>query len=188
MERPKLSRDQAELTVEGLRRRWKGGGPWSPDPVPATPTSEEPPLGVPTRAGDLEGSSQASASEPEEPVCKQARVLDRKANYVIVELPGAIFRLHKAGASGCWMGRRRAFRNSRDFVAIGRRPTSTPMCAGYAGPIAPRPQKNDPSEGSLANSGDEEAPLEAVPAASHSPQLGMMLPASFANFGFSAPP
>ncbi|CAE7707699.1 unnamed protein product, partial [Symbiodinium microadriaticum] len=43
MERPKLSRDQAELTVEGLRRRWKGGGPWAPDPLPATPTSEEPP-------------------------------------------------------------------------------------------------------------------------------------------------
>ena len=26
MERPKLSRDQAELTVEGLRRRWRGSG------------------------------------------------------------------------------------------------------------------------------------------------------------------
>ena len=113
MERPKLSRDQAELTVEG-EAPLEGGGPWSPDPVPATPTSEEPPLGVPTQADDLEGSSQASASEPEEPVCKQARVLDRQANYVIVELPGAIFRLHKAGASGCWMGRRRAFRNSRE--------------------------------------------------------------------------
>ena len=66
MERPKLSRGQAELTVEGLRRR-------VPDPLPATPTSEEPPLGEPTQAADPEGSSQASASEPEEPVCKQAR-------------------------------------------------------------------------------------------------------------------
>ena len=55
MERPKLSRDQAELTVEGLR----GGGPWSPDPVPATPTSEEPPLGVPAQADDLEGTMMA---------------------------------------------------------------------------------------------------------------------------------
>ena len=70
-----------------------------------------------------------------------------------------------------------------EILSLGRRPTSTPMYAGYAGPIAPRPQKM-----SLANSGDEEAPLEAVPAASHSPQLGMMLPANFANFGFSAPP
>ena len=33
---------------------------------------------MPTQADDLEGSSQAS-------VCKQARVLDRQANYVIVE-------------------------------------------------------------------------------------------------------
>ena len=187
VERPKLSRDQAELTVEGLRRSWKGGGPWSPDPVPATPTSEEPPLGVPTRADDLEGSSQASASEPEEPVCKQARVLDRKANYVIVELPGAIFRLHKAGASGCWMGRRRAFRNSRDFVARPKAHEYTHVCR-LCWPNRSQASEDDPSEGSLANSGDEEAPLEAVPAASHSPQLGMMLPANFANFGFSAPP
>ena len=63
------------------------------------------------------------------------------------------------------------------------------MCAGYVGLTAPRRRiEDDPSEGSLANSGDEQAPLEAVPAASQSPQLGMMLPASFASFGFSAPP
>ena len=105
MERPGLSREQAELTVEGLRRSWREGDLGDPDPAPATLTSEEPPL-------KSEDSSQASASEPEEPVCKQARVLDRKANYVIVELPGAIYRLHKAGANGCWMGRRRAFRSS----------------------------------------------------------------------------
>ena len=121
MERLRLSRDQAELTVEGLRRRWKGGGCWDPDPFPATPTSEEPPLGEPTGPANPEDSSLASASEPEEPVCKQARVLDRQANYVIVELPGAIYRLHKAGASGCWMGRRRARPT---------RPTNIPMCAG----------------------------------------------------------
>ena len=73
MERPGLSREQAELTVEGLRRRWRGGDLGDPDPVPATLTSEEPPLGEPTSAADPEDSSQASASEPEEPVCKQAR-------------------------------------------------------------------------------------------------------------------
>ena len=142
---------------------------------------------MPTQADDLEGSSQASASEPEEPVCKQARVLDRQANYVIVELPGAIFRLHKAGASGCWMGRRRAFRNSRDFVARPKAHEYTHVCR-LCWPNRSQASEDDPSEGSLANSGDEQAPLEAVPAASQSPQLGMMLPASFANFGFSAPP
>ncbi|CAE7319501.1 unnamed protein product, partial [Symbiodinium necroappetens] len=88
MERPKLSREQAELTVEGLRL--EGGGPRVPDSVPA---SVELPLGELTGVVDPEDSSLASASEPEEPVL---RVLDRKANYVIVELPGAIYRLHKA--------------------------------------------------------------------------------------------
>ena len=141
---------------------------------------------MPTQAGDLEGSSQASASEPEEPVCKQARVLDRQASYVIVELPGAIFRLHKAGASGCWMGRRRAFRNSRDFVARPKAHEYTHVCR-LCWPNRYQGSDDDPSEGSLANSGDEQAPLEAVPASSQIPQLGVMLPANFANFGFSAP-
>ena len=34
MERPGLSREQAELTVEGLRRRWREGDLGDPDPVP----------------------------------------------------------------------------------------------------------------------------------------------------------
>ena len=34
---------------------------------------------------------------------------------MIVELPGAIFRLHRSGANGCWMGRMREFRNSQEF-------------------------------------------------------------------------
>ena len=135
MEWLKLSRDQAELTVEGLRRRWREGGP-GPGPGPSYTPPEEPPA---RRAGRTCGSreEQPGLCEPEEPVCKQARVLDRQASCVRVELPGAIFRLHKAGASGCWMGRRRAFRNSRDFIA---RPTSTRMYAGYAGPIARKRQ------------------------------------------------
>ena len=98
MERAKLSREQAELTVSSLRRRWKEGDLGVPDSVSDIP-AEGPPLDDPVAgAGDAD-SSQASATEPEEPVCKQAKVLDREARYVIVELPGAIFRLHKAGAS-----------------------------------------------------------------------------------------
>ena len=176
MERLKLSRDQAELTVEGLRRRWRGGGPLVPRPGSGY-----------SHVKKATASSQASASEAEEPVCKQARVLDRQASYVIVELPGAIFRLHKAGASGCWMGRRRAFRNSRDFVARPKAHEYTHVCR-LCWPNRYQGSDDDPSEGSLANSGDEQAPLEAVPASSQIPQLGVMLPANFANFGFSAPP
>ena len=52
MERPGLSREQAELTVEGLE---KEGGLGAPDPIPATLASEEPPLEAPTGAADPEG-------------------------------------------------------------------------------------------------------------------------------------
>ena len=59
MERPGLSREQAELTVEGLRRSWKEGGLGAADPAPATLASEEPLLGEPTGDGDPGDSSQA---------------------------------------------------------------------------------------------------------------------------------
>ena len=132
---------------------------------------------------DPENSSQASASEPEEPVCKQARVLDREANYVIVELPGAIYRLHKAGANGCWMGRRRVFRNSRDYVAKPEPHEYTHVCR-LCWPHRSQASEDDPSEGSLANSGDEQAQPEAVPATSQDVVLGPDLFSSFASHGF----
>ena len=181
MERPGLSREQAELTVEGLRRCWREGDLGDPGPVPATLPSEEPALGVPTGAADPEDSSLASASEPEEPVCKQARVLDRKANYVIVELPGAIYRLHKAGASGCWMGRRRAFRSSKDYVARPAAHEYTHVCR-LCWPNRSQADEEDPSEGSLANSGDEVAQPEAASATSPDPVLVPNLFSSFAGF------
>ena len=187
MERPGLSREQAELTVEGLRRRWREGDLGDPDPVPATLASEEPALGVPTCAANPEDSSLASASEPEEPVCKQARVLDRKANYVIVELPGAIYRLHKAGASGCWMGRRRAFRSSRDYVARPAAHEYTHVCR-LCWPNRSQADEDDPSEGSLANSGDESAQPEAASATSPDPVLVPNLFSSFASHGFPVLP
>ena len=143
MERPGLSREQAELTVEGLRRSWKEGGLGAPDPAPATPASEEPPLGEPAGDADPGDSSQASASEPEEPVCKQARVLDRKANYVIVELPGAIYRLHKAGAAAGWDAEGPSA--TVGIMSLGLRPTHT--FAGYAGPIARKLRKMTPQRG-----------------------------------------
>ena len=56
----------------------------------------------------------------------------RRSKYVVVEFDGAIFRLHKSGASGCWMGRRREFRNCQKFQASPISP-STPMFADFAG-------------------------------------------------------
>ena len=48
--------------------------------------------------------------------------------YVIVELPGGKFRLHKGGEEGCWMGRRRIFRNSREFSTRPDKSEYTHVC------------------------------------------------------------
>ena len=160
MERAKLSREQAELTVSSLRRRWKEMDLGVPDSVSEIPAGG-PPLDDPAAGAWDADSSQASATEPEEPVCKQAKVLDREARYVIVELPGAVFRLHKAGASGCWMGRKRAFRNSRDYTARPKAHEYTHVCKLCWPARAGNPSDDDPSEGSLANSGDEHGELNS---------------------------
>ena len=59
---------------------------------------------------------------------KIAKVADRAARYVIVELPGAIFRLHRAGANGCWMGRKREFKSFRDFCSLPDKIEYTHVC------------------------------------------------------------
>ena len=70
-----------------------------------------------------------------------------------MELPGTVFRLHKAGANGCWMGRKRAFRSRQDFPA---RPAHeyTHVCE-LRWPKQGTLSEEDPFDGSLANSGDE---------------------------------
>ena len=52
----------------------------------------------------------------------------RCTKYVIVELPGGKFRLHKGGEEGCWMGRRRIFRNSREFSTRPDKSEYTHVC------------------------------------------------------------
>ena len=106
---------------------------------------------------------------------------------MIVELPGAIFRLHKAGANGCWMGRRRAFRNSRDFVARPKAHEYTHVCK-LCWPNRAEASDDDPSEGSLANSGDEQAQPEAVQATGQGPTLDPTLFWNPANYGNPAHP
>ena len=44
------------------------------------------------------------------PSAKKLKTVDREASYVIVASPGGIFRLHRAGSYGCWMGRKREVR------------------------------------------------------------------------------
>ena len=46
------------------------------------------------------------------PSAKKLKTIDREASYVIVASPG---RLHRAGSYGCWMGRKRDFRDATEF-------------------------------------------------------------------------
>ena len=48
-----------------------------------------------------------SSEEDAIPSAKKLKTVDREASYVIVASPGGIFRLHRAGSYGCWMGRKR---------------------------------------------------------------------------------
>ena len=72
--------------------------------------------------------------------------------YVIVELPGGKFRLHKGGEEGCWMGRRRIFRNSREFsTRPDKSEYTTCACCATAGRLprivpAPRRRPGTPRE------------------------------------------
>ena len=63
------------------------------------------------------GSEDSESGEVQASSSKVAKVADRTARYVIVELPGAIFRLHRAGGNGCWMGRKREFKSSTEISA-----------------------------------------------------------------------
>ena len=82
-------------------------------------------------------------------------VEDRRSKYVVVELPGEIFRLHRSGANGCWMGRRREFRNSQEFPGLPDKSEYTHVCrlcwpSGGEG-------EDSAGEASPALSGDGEA-------------------------------
>ena len=75
---------------------------------------------------EVEGPDADSDSQehPDPPAAK----VPRRSKYVIVELPGAIFRLHRSGANGCWMGRRREFRNSQEFPDLPDKSEYTHVC------------------------------------------------------------
>ena len=77
-------------------------------------------LEVPKDASEISTGEGASLDQLDEPICgetssqeevipsaKKLKAIDREASYVIVASPGGIFRLHRAGSYGCWMGRKR---------------------------------------------------------------------------------
>ena len=85
---------------------------------------------------EVEGPDADSDSQehPDPPAAKVPRAEDRRSKYVVVELPGTIFRLHRSGANGCWMGRRREFRNSQEFPGLPDKSEYTTFvaCVGLA--------------------------------------------------------
>ena len=71
---PQSPAHPAELTVSSLRRRWKEGDLGVPDSVSDIPAEGPPPDDPAAGAGDAD-SSQASATEPEEPVSQSVNRL-----------------------------------------------------------------------------------------------------------------
>ena len=100
-------------------------------------------------------SESSEQSSPSKQLGKRIKVQEREARYVIVELPGGVARLHKAGSQGCWMGRRRAFRSSREYVEAPARHAYTHVCK-LCWP------KGGLDSGSEATEGSEAATNDAV--------------------------
>ena len=75
------------------------------------------PLEEDTTGRPLEEQTAEAGSSEEEAIhsAKKLRTVEREASYVIVASPGGIFRLHRAGSYGCWMGRKRDFRDATEF-------------------------------------------------------------------------
>ena len=78
-----------------------------------------------------ESEGEANSSDEEAiPSAKKLKTVDREASYVIVASPGGIFRLRRAGSYGCWMGRKRDFRDAAEFDT---KPAAIPTFASYVG-------------------------------------------------------
>ena len=146
-DRKKLSEEASRAIVDPLVHMWKTGKIYA-DLIPVVPEEEnEPQEEAGADSEDSQGPEQASS-------LKAAKTVERSARYVIVELPGAIFRLHRAGANGCWMGRKREFKSSRDFPDMPDRTDYTHVCR-LCWPDGQFDSDDNPSDASPAGSGDE---------------------------------
>ena len=162
-ERASLSEDQAEELVGPLRNTWREARLRDPD----GPTSVPPEM-VPEGPDQDQGpasSSSSSESPPKEPERKQIRVQERAARYVVV-----VARLHKAGREGCWMGRKRTFRSSREFVQPPARFDYTHVCK-LCWPRGDRESGSEATEGSEAATVDETSVPEASASAGQGAEL-----------------
>ena len=153
VERARMTSDAAAVIIEPLVLQWKNAPLHQPYGLLDVPPLENNPAPVPPSvASDSDGGSEG---DPATVAAKKARVHERVANYVVVELPGAKFRLHKAGRYGCWMGRRRLFRNSVDFLDKPASHEYTHVCRLCWPHAAATASEDELSEASAAGSGDE---------------------------------
>ena len=149
-DRRKLGEEAARAIVDPLAHHWRHGRILT-DVVTLIP--QEPDVAVEAEAGSEDSESgevQASSS-------KVAKVADRTARYVIVEL-------HRAGGNGCWMGRKREFKSSRHFCSLPDKIEHTHVCR-LCWPQGTFDSDDNPSEASPAGSGDEELEDDNAPPA-----------------------
>ena len=104
-----------------------------------------------------EQEAEANSSDEEAiPSAKKLKTVEREASYVIVVSPGGIFRL-RVGSYGCWMGRKRDFRDATEFDT--KPPTSryTHVCK-LCWPPKAGDDDSESGEASSAHTGDGEEP------------------------------
>ena len=156
-----MTSDATAVIIEPLVLQWKNTPLHQPYGLLDVPPLENNPAPVPASvASDSDGGSEG---DPATVAAKKARVHERVANYVVVELPGAKFRLHKAGRYGCWMGRRRLFRNSVDFLDKPAGHECAHVCHLCWPHAAATASEDELSEASAAGSGDEAIPPPGQP-------------------------
>ena len=148
----KLDLQHSTHLSEELASQWKR-------PLEIPKGASEIPTGEGARPERLDEpvSGEASSQEEGVPSAKKLKTIDREASYVIVASFGGVFRLHRAGSYGCWMGRKRDFRDATEFDT--KPPTSryTHVCK-LCWPPKADDGDSESGEASSAHTGDSEEP------------------------------
>ena len=121
-DRRSLPEETVTEVADKLAEAWRTG---------AVKVDQAPPIvlePVPEMEADEQEASSESRDESGPPAAKIPQGEDRRSRHVVVELPGAIFRLHRSGAKGCWMGRRREFRHCQELPGLPNKFEYTHVC------------------------------------------------------------
>ena len=112
-ERHSLPEETAAEVADKLAETWRTG---------VVKVDQAPPIVLepaPELESEVPGNSSDSRDESGPPAAKIPRAEDRRSKCVVVELPGAIFRLH-------WMGRE--FRNCQEYPGLPDKTEYTHVC------------------------------------------------------------